>query len=296
MELPASLEKKLGPLPVWAWGAVVGGAFLAITLLKGGTSTSGTTTAATAPAATSGGDTTGGSSGILGSGDTTAPITGGSGSGTPSDPPTSEGFTLTDPTTWPPTSQPSQPTSQPSQPVAATPKTTDPTNGAGAAGPSLALPQTVVKAQTATPYVGAASQPQMVASAAPAVKAVVALPVGSILNSPSLTATPAQTGASGLTLAQWEANVAARSPGATQSAIAATAQRDFAGTPAAGTSGGGTFQAPAQPNPLNSQSLTGNTTVITPKGTAGGGVWAPNTVIAAPAASAPTPVPHAAKL
>ena len=248
MEIPASLEKKLGPLPVWAWGAVVGGAFLAITLLKGGTSTSGTTTAATAPAATSGGDTTGGSSGILGSGDTTAPVTGGSGSGTPSDPPTSEGFTLTDPTTWLPTSQPSQPTSQPSQPVAATPKTTDPTNGAGAAGPSLALPQTVVKAQTATPYVGAASQPQMVASAAPAVKAVVAIPVG--------IAATGNTGSIGK-LVQTQA----KSP-----------------TDATGNVGsvGKLVQTQAKAPVVAAKPKT--------------------TVIAAPVASAPTPVPHAAKL
>ena len=51
MEIPASLSHKLGPLPVWAWGVVIGGAFLAVTMLKGGSSgTSGTTTVATAPA------------------------------------------------------------------------------------------------------------------------------------------------------------------------------------------------------------------------------------------------------
>ena len=39
----------------------------------------------------------------------------------------------------------------------------------------------------------------------------------------------ADTGAGGLTLAEWQANVAARSPGASDAAILATAQRDFAG-------------------------------------------------------------------
>ena len=262
MELPASLEKKLGPLPVWAWGAVVGGAFLAITLLKGGTSTSGITTAATAPAATSGGDTTGGSSGILGSGDTTAPITGGSGSGTPSDPPTSGGFTLTDPGTW-------LPSSQPSQPVAATPKATAPTNGAGAAGPSLALPQTVVKAQTATPYVGAASQPQMVASAAPAVKAVVAIPVG--------IAATGNTGSIGK-LVQTQAKSPTDATGNVGSVGKLVQTQAKSPTNATGNVGsvGKLVQTQAKAPVVAAKPKT--------------------TVIAAPAASAPTPVPHAAKL
>lgn len=83
MQLPESLTHKLGPLPVWGWGAIIGGAWLAVGFLHGGSASS----AAAGPFATAqgsdGGDGGGGDSGAYGgalnSPDTTAPVSSGGG-------------------------------------------------------------------------------------------------------------------------------------------------------------------------------------------------------------------------
>lgn len=61
--LGARLGRKVGPLPVWAWAAVILGAYLLYSRLHPGAATSGGTTALTAstdPGSTTGGDTSGG--------------------------------------------------------------------------------------------------------------------------------------------------------------------------------------------------------------------------------------------
>ena len=63
-----------------------------------------------------------------------------------------------------------------------------------------------------------------------------------------------------------------------------------------GTSGGGTFTAPAEPNPLNSKSLTGFTSVVTKTGTAGGGKFAAPTPTVKPKSATPKSNAKPAKL
>ena len=179
MQMPSSLTHKLGPLPVWAWGVVIGGAWLAFGLVKG----KGSTTAATAgPFATAPADSggTGSGSGILGASDTTVPITSDPGGGGGSYDTVASGvnpyYTGPADTGNTGTLATIAPTYTP------TPVPLDVTNGSGAAGPSMALAPTVTKAlsKPVASYVGAASvvaptvAPRVTAGAATAPRLVAA--------------------------------------------------------------------------------------------------------------------------
>ena len=287
MELPSTLTKKLGPLPVWAWGAIIGGAWIGVGMLKGGTSATAATAGpfATAPADSSSSDP-GGSSSILGGTGTTAPVTGGSGdaggsassgsgSGTSGGASSGGGGSFS--------GQLATPQGGIDTPAISTPavSVSDPTNGGGAAGPSIALPQTSVLAVSATPtpYIGSASQPALAPVASikptagaaknPAPPPTYAQATAGILNSPSLTGSPTVFPTSNPTLTPL------------------TAVAGGASTPVSGSSGGGSWVPSPVLNLLNSPSLTKTPAPAPVKGSSGGGSWVPLAPISMPQVSAP---------
>ncbi len=250
MQMPSSLQHKLGPLPVWAWGVVVGGAWLAVGMLKGGTSTKAATAGpfATAPAG-GGGDSTGGSSNILGGPGTTAAVEGGSGGagtgggGGGAGAGAGAGAGNTGGTVILPPDQTNL-----VLPVT-TPGAADPTKGAGAAGPSARVPQTSVQPQL-----------QLISTAVPAAPAPVALPTAASARAPlgppaPVNGMPIVNAQTGFVTGTYNAPGSSGSgtwtpapfPASNPTLTPLTAKAGGASVPAyaGGSSGGGTWAAPA---------------------------------------------------